>query len=142
MPALNRVELIGRLGRDPEARFTTSGKKYAAFSVAVSHTWKSAEGVKQEATDWFTVNAWGKLGEICLQYLKKGRLVFVEGQLRTSKWEDKQSGETRTRTYVSAGGMQMLERKPGEAEHVEESEADAADMLDLSLETDADLLPI
>lgn len=140
MPALNRVELIGNLGRDPEARFTPSGKKYAVFSMAVSRTWKSADGAKQEATDWFQINAWGKLGEICLQYLKKGRLVFIEGQLRTDKWEDKQSGETRTRTYVVPTGMQMLERKPGEAEHVEEPEADTADMLDLSLEPDHDTI--
>lgn len=142
MPALNRIELIGRLGRDPEARFTASGKKYAVFSVAVSRTWRSADGQKQEATDWFQINAWGKLGETCLNYLKKGRLVFVEGQLRTDKWEDKQSGETRSRVYVFASGMQMLERKPGESEHDEEPETDAGDMLDLSLESDPDLLSV
>jgi single-strand DNA-binding protein len=140
MPALNRIELIGRLGRDPEARFTPSGKKYAVFSIAVSRIWKSADGAKQEATDWFQINAFGKLGEICLQYLKKGRLAFIEGQMRMNRWEDKQSGETRTRAYIFATGLQMLERKPGETEHVEESEVDETDMLDLSLETDPDLI--
>ena len=126
MPALNRVELIGNLGHDPEARFTTSGKKYASFSIAVSRTWKSADGEQQKATDWFRVNAWGKLGEICLDYLKKGRLVFIEGRLRSERWEDKESGETRSRVIVVASGMQMLDRKPGDGvEPVEEvGEAD------------------
>ena len=122
MPALNRVQLIGRLGRDPEARFTATGKKYATFTVAVNRTWKSAEGEKQEATDWFLVNAWGKLGEICLDYLKKGRLVFIEGRLRSERWEDKDTGEQRTLTVVVARNMQMLDRKPDEAEVIAEEE--------------------
>jgi len=125
MPALNRVQLIGNLGRDPEARFTANGKKYAIFSVAVNRSWKSADGEKQEATDWFTINAWGKLGEICLQYLKKGRLVFVEGRLQTDRWEDKDSGETHSRIFVVAQTMQILDRKPDEADVVAEEEAAA-----------------
>ncbi|HEY4720371.1 MAG TPA: single-stranded DNA-binding protein, partial [Anaerolineae bacterium] len=88
MPALNRVQLIGNLGRDPEARFTSNGKKYATFTLAVNRNWKSAEGEKHEATDWFLVNAWGKLAEVCLSYLKKGRLVFVDGRLQTDRWDD------------------------------------------------------
>jgi single-strand DNA-binding protein len=116
MPALNHVELIGHLGRDPEARFTANGKKYAVFSVAVNRTWKSADGEKREAADWFLVNAWGKLGEICLEYLKKGRLVFIDGRLRSERWEDKENGETHSRTLVVARSMQMLDRKPDEAE--------------------------
>lgn len=121
MPALNRVELIGYLGHDPEARFIPNGKKYASFSIAISRTWKSADGEQQKATDWFRVNAWGKLGEICLDYLKKGRLVFIEGRLRSERWEDKESGETRSRVIVVASGMQMLDRKPGDSvEPVEE----------------------
>ncbi|HEY4688844.1 MAG TPA: single-stranded DNA-binding protein [Anaerolineae bacterium] len=122
MPALNRVQLIGNLGRDPEARFTATGKKYATFSVAVNRTWKSAEGEKQEATDWFLVNAWGKLADICLDYLKKGRLVFIEGRLRSERWEDKDSGEQHTRTVVVATTMQILDRKPDETEIVAEEE--------------------
>jgi single-strand DNA-binding protein len=116
MPALNRVQLIGNLGRDPEARFTANGKKYAVFTVAVNRTWKSADGEKHDAADWFLVNAWGKLGEICLQYLKKGRLVFIEGQLRSERWEDKETGEQHARTIIVAGSMQMLDRKADEAE--------------------------
>ena len=123
MPALNRVQLIGNLGRDPEARFTPTGKKYATFTLAVNRTWKSAEGEKQEATDWFLVNAWGKLGEICLQYLKKGRLVFIEGELHSERWEDKDSGEPHSRVVVWARNMQMLDRKPDEAEVITEEES-------------------
>ncbi len=122
MPALNHVQLIGHLGRDPEARFTTNGKKYAGFSVAVNRTWKSADGEKHEAADWFLVNAWGKLGETCLEYLKKGRLVFIEGRLRSDRWEDKDSGELQSRTIVIATNVQMLDRKPDEAEIVDEAE--------------------
>src|SRR3989304_10037016 len=122
MPALNRVQLIGNLGRDPEARFTATGKKYATFSVAVNRTWKSAEGEKQEATDWFLVNAWGKLADICLDYLKKGRLVFIEGRLRSERWEDKDSGEQHTRTVVVATTMQILDPQPDETEIVAEEE--------------------
>ncbi len=127
MPALNRVQLIGNLGRDPEARFTANGKKYAVFSVAVNRTWKSAEGEKQEAVDWFLVNAWGKLADICLNYLKKGRLIFVEGRLRTDRWEDKDSGETHYRTGVVAQSMQILDRKPEEPEAVEAPTEDLAE---------------
>ena len=123
MPALNRVQLMGNLGRDPEARYTTNGKKYAVFTVAVNRAWKSADGEKHDAVDWFLVNAWGKLGEICLQYLKKGRLVFLEGQLRSDRWEDKDTGEPHTRTIIVANSMQMLDRKPEEPE-VAETPAD------------------
>ena len=127
MPALNRVQLIGYLGRDPEARFTTTGKKYATFTVAVTRTWKSAEGEKQEHTDWFLVNAWNKLGETCIQYLKKGRLVFIEGRLRSERWEDKDSGETHSRTIVVAANVQWLDRKPDEADVIVEEEEPVAE---------------
>ena len=126
MPTLNHVQLIGRLGRDPEARFTANGKKYAAFSIAVNRAWTSADGEKREAADWFLINAWGKLGETCLQYLKKGRLVFVEGRLRADRWEDKDSGEPQSRTIVMATNLQMLDRKPDEAEVIDEEELVAA----------------
>ena len=125
MPALNRVQLIGNLGRDPEARFTSNGKKYTTFTLAVNHIWKSAEGEKHEATDWFLVNAWGKLAEICLSYLKKGRLVFVEGRLQTDRWDDK--GETHYRTTVVTQSLQILDRKPEEPEVVETPVEDLAE---------------
>jgi len=87
MPSLNRIQLIGHLGKDPEVRVTPKGLKVCTFSIAVSRRWKSSAGEDKEATDWFNVEAWGHLGEICKQYLRKGRLVFLEGQLRTDRYE-------------------------------------------------------
>jgi len=126
MPSLNRVQLIGYLGRDAEARFTAKGTKYATFSLAVNRTWKSAEGEKHEATDWFTINAWGKLGDFAAQYLKKGRLVLVEGRLQTDRWDDAK-GETHYRTTVIARSIQLLDRRPEEPEEVEMPVEEAAD---------------
>lgn len=114
MPALNRVQLIGRLGRDPETRFTPTGKKVAQFSLAVDRRWRTAEGESKEATDWFNVEAWGRLGEVCQQYLGKGRLVYLEGRLQTDRYE--QQGETRYFTKVVAQTMQMLDRRAEEDE--------------------------
>ena len=113
MPSLNKVQLIGRLGKDPEGRFTPTGKNVVHFSLAVSNRWKSAEGEAREATEWVNIEAWGRLGEICHQYLHKGSLVFLEGRLKTDKYDDK-SGETKYYTKVVALSMQMLDRKPEE----------------------------
>ena len=121
MPALNKVQLIGRLGKDPEARFTSKGKKYTRFSLGVDRTWKDPQGGEQEP-DWFNIEAWGKLGELCAEYLKKGRLVYIEGRLRTAQWQDKETKETHYRTIVVASNMQMLDRKRTEPEVVIESE--------------------
>ncbi len=112
MPALNRVQLMGRLGKDPEGKFTPTGKKVTHFSVAISNRWKSKEGEAKEYTEWVNVEAWGRLGEVCQEYLKKGSLVFIEGRLKTDKYEDK--GETKYFTKVVALTMQMLDRKPSE----------------------------
>ena len=106
MPALNRVQLIGRLGKDPESKFTPTGKKVAHFSVAISNRWKSREGEMKESTEWVNVEAWERLGETCQEYLKKGSLVYVEGRLKTDKYEDK--GETRYFTKVVAQMVQFL----------------------------------
>jgi single-strand DNA-binding protein len=119
MAGLNRVQLIGYLGRDPETRFTPTGSKVCNFSVAVTRRWKSSEGEAREATDWFNVDAWGRLGEVCQEYLSKGRLVFIEGRLQTDRVE--QEGETRFYTKVIANQMQMLDRKPEEPELPEEA---------------------
>ena len=113
MPTLNRVQLIGRLGKDPESRFTPNGKKVAHFSLAVSNRWKTADGENKEYTEWVNIEAWGRLGEICQQYLHKGSLVFLEGRLKTDKYEDK-GGETKYYTKVVALVMQMLDKKPEE----------------------------
>lgn len=111
MPALNRVQLIGYLGKEPESRFTPNGRKVAHFSVAITQRWKSNNETK-EYTEWVNVEAWGRLGEICQQYLKKGSLVFVEGRLKTDKYEDK--GETKYYTKVVALALQFLDRKPAD----------------------------
>jgi single-strand DNA-binding protein len=108
MPALNRVQLIGRLGKDPESKFTPTGKKVTHFSIAISNRWKSKDGEAKEYTEWVYIEAWGRLGEICGEYLKKGSLVFVEGRLKTDRVEDK------FYTKVVALAMQMLDRKPSE----------------------------
>ena len=126
MPSLNRVQLIGYLGRDAETRFTAKGTQYATFSLAVNRTWKSAEGEKHEATDWFFVNAWRKLGDFAVQYLKKGRLVLVEGRLQTDRWDDAK-GETHYRTTVVARSIQLLDRRPEEPEEVETPVEEAVD---------------
>ncbi len=112
MPALNHVELIGHLGRDPETRFTATGKKMCHFTVAVNRRGASEP-------DWFLVNAWEKLGEVCQQYLTKGRLVYISGRLQTDRWTD-DKGETQYRTQVVARQMQMLDRKPEEQDIVAE----------------------
>jgi single-strand DNA-binding protein len=116
MPSLNRVQLIGNLGRDPETRFTPQGSKICKFSVAVNRHWTSSEGEAKEATDWFNIEAWGRLGEICQEYLTKGSLVFIEGRLQTDQYE--KDGEKRYITKVVASQMQMLDRKAGESEPV------------------------
>jgi single-strand DNA-binding protein len=113
MPALNRVQLIGHLGKDPESRFTPTGKKVAQFSIAISQRWKSG-GETKEYTEWVNVEAWGRLGEVAQQYLKKGSLVYLEGRLKTDKYEDKDKGETKYYTKVVALLMQFLDKKPAD----------------------------
>lgn len=120
MPALNRVQLIGYLGKDPEAHVTPTGKNVTNFSLAVDRRWRTAEGERKEVTDWFQIVAWGRLGEICNQYLSKGRLVYIEGRLQTQRYE--QQGETRYFTRVIADQIQMLDRPPEEEEEVLEEE--------------------
>ncbi len=113
MPSLNHVQLIGRLGKDPEGRFTPNGKKVTHFSMAVSQRWKTKEGEAKESTEWVNVEAWGRLGEVCEQYLHKGSLIYLEGRLKTDRYEDK-GGETKYFTKIVAQSMQMLDRKPEE----------------------------
>jgi single-strand DNA-binding protein len=110
MPTLNRVQLIGRLGKDPESKYTPTGKKVAHFSIAVSQRWKSKEGETKEYTEWVNAEAWGRLGEVSQEYLKKGSLVYLEGRLKTDKYEDK-DGDTKYFTKVVALGLQFLDKK-------------------------------
>lgn len=131
MPTLNRVQLIGRLGRDPESKYTPTGKKVCHFSLAVSSRWKDKNGETRETTEWANIEAWGRLGEICQEYLKKGSLVFVEGRLKTDKYEDRESGETKYFTKIVAQTLQFLDKREKE-EPVMAIEEDAADYEALS----------
>ena len=110
MASLNRVQLIGRLGRDPEARFTPTGKKVVHFSLAVSTHWKSREGETNESTEWVNIEAWERVAEVCQEFLKKGSLVYLEGRLKIDKYEE--NGETRFFTKVVASVVEFLDRKP------------------------------
>lgn len=112
MPTLNRVQLIGRLGKDPESKFTPTGKKVCHFSLAVSNRWKDKSGETKEVTEWVNIEAWGRLGEVCQEYLKKGSLVFLEGRLKTDKYEA--NGETKYFTKVVAQTLQFLDKREKE----------------------------
>lgn len=105
--SLNKVMIIGRLGRDPEMRYTPSGRPVTSFSVATSRSWSTAEGDRRTETEWFNVVAWGSLAEICKQYLSKGQQVYVEGRLQTRYWEDSE-GTKHSSTEVVANEMIML----------------------------------
>lgn len=118
---LNQCQFIGRLGKDPEVRYTPGGKAVASFSIAVGSSWKDASGEKQEATEWVNVTAFDKLGEICGEYLKKGSQAFISGRMRTEKYDDKE-GVTRYSTKIIADRMQML---GGKAEGGERAPAPA-----------------
>lgn len=109
--SLNRATIIGNLTRDPELRNTTSGQSVTNFSVATSSQWTDAAGQRQERTEYHSIVAWGKLAEICSQYLGKGRKVYVEGRLQTREWEA-QDGQKRQRTEIVADNMIMLDRAP------------------------------
>lgn len=105
---LNKVMIIGGLGSDPEMRYTPSGKPVTSFSVAVSRGWRTSEGERKEATEWFNVVSWGNLAEICNQHLHKGSQVYIEGRLQTRNWEDA-SGTRHYRTELVANEMIILD---------------------------------
>ncbi len=105
--SVNRVIIIGNLGRDPEVRFTASGKPVANFPVATSEVWTDAEGNRQERTEWHNIVVWGKQAEACGQYLAKGRQVYVEGSIRTRQYDDKE-GNRRYMTEIVAQRVQFL----------------------------------
>ena len=118
---VNKVILIGRLGADPEIRYTPSGAEVATFRMATSESWTNKSGEKEERTEWHRIVAWRGLAKICGEYLSKGKLVYVEGRLRTRSWEDR-DGNKRTTTEIEASDMKMLggvgeaSRKAKEAE--------------------------
>lgn len=119
MASLNKVLLIGNLGRDPEVRYMTNGEAVANFSIATTESWKGKDGQKQERTEWHSIVMYRKLAEIAAQYLKKGSAVYIEGKLQTRKWQDK-DGKDRYTTEIIADELKMLggggEKPQGKAE--------------------------
>jgi len=125
---LNKVMIIGNLGRDPEMRYTPSGRPVTTFSVASSRTWNTSEGEKRVETEWFNVVAWSSLAEICKQHLTKGQQVYIEGRLQTRHWDDSE-GNKHTSVEIVASEMIILgerrdsgETTTSDAETVEEDE--------------------
>lgn len=107
---LNKVMIIGHLGRDPEMRYTPSGRPVTTFTVAVSRSWNTVDGERHNETEWFNIVAWGNLAEICKQYLYKGQQVYVEGRLQTRRWEDKE-GQKHVSVEIVASEMMMLSER-------------------------------
>jgi single-strand DNA-binding protein len=105
---VNRVTLVGRLGKDPETRYTSGGQAVANFSVATDETYKDRAGERQKRTEWHRIVMWGKLAEIAQQYLKKGALVYLEGRIQSRQWEDKRDGQKKTSYEIVADTMKML----------------------------------
>jgi single-strand DNA-binding protein len=109
--SLNKVMIIGYLGREPEMRYTSSGKAVTTFSVAANRSWSSSSGERHEETEWFTIVAWGNLAEICKQHLSKGSQVYIEGRLQTRRWEDSEGKKHAAVEVVANEMIQLGEKK-------------------------------
>lgn len=120
---LNKVMIIGHLGRDPEMRYTPSGRPVTTFPVATSRSWNTVDGERHTETEWFNVVAWGNLAEICKQYLNKGQQVYIEGRLQTRKWEDKEGNKHSSVEIVASEMMMLGERR--DSSHANNTEAEA-----------------
>ena len=120
MANLNKVMLIGRLGQDPEIRYTQSGSAVANVSIATNDYWTDKQGGKQERTEWHSLVLWGKLADLAQSYLKKGSQVYVEGRLQTRDWEDQQ-GQKHYKTEVVVTTMQFLDSKMSDSSNTEYS---------------------
>ena len=116
MRGLNKVMIIGQLGRDPEMRYTPSGKPVNSFAVETKRTWVTPEGERREDSEWFNVVAWGNLAEICKQHLVRGQQVYIEGRLQTRGWEDA-DGKRHYRTEIVANEMVLLGERRAHAAH-------------------------
>jgi single-strand DNA-binding protein len=110
---VNKVILIGNLGRDPEVRSTPSGQPVASFTLATNRRWRDKNGQKQEQTEWHSIVVWGKQAEIAGQYLTKGKQIYLEGRLQTRSWDDRQSGEKKYKTEIVCDNFQMLSSPRG-----------------------------
>lgn len=108
---VNKVILVGNLGKDPEVRYMPNGNAVANFTVATSESWKDQQGQMQERTEWHNIVMYRRLAEIAGEYLKKGSKVYLEGKLQTSKWQDQQTGQDRYKTEINVNEMQMLDSR-------------------------------
>lgn len=126
MRGVNKVILVGTVGRDPETRYMPSGGAVTNVSLATSEHWNDkATGQRQEATEWHRLVFMGKLAEVVAEYVKKGSKLYVEGSIRTRKWQDKQTGQDRYSTEIRADSMQMLDSRGERQEPVDTGEADS-----------------
>jgi single-strand DNA-binding protein len=112
--SLNKVQLIGNLGKDPELRYTAGGVAVATFTMATNESWKDQDGNLQERTEWHNIVAWRKLAEICGEWLKKGKKVYIEGRIQTRSYDDKNTGAKRYITEIVADNMIMLDGGRGQ----------------------------
>lgn len=138
--SLNKVTLIGNLGKDPELSYTASGIAVAKFSIATGERWKDQDGNVQERTEWHNIVAWRKLAEICGQYLKKGSKVYLEGKLQTRSWDDKNTGVKRYTTEIVADDLIMLDGK-GNSGGDMSNNAGSSSMAEPAAEPEKDDLP-
>jgi len=113
--SLNKVMLIGNLGRDPEVRYTSSSVPVATFSIATNESWQDQDGNTQERTEWHNIVTWRKLAEICHQYLRKGSKIYIEGRIQTRSYDDKNTGAKKYITEIVASNMIMLDSREGGA---------------------------
>jgi len=125
--SLNKVMLIGNLGRDPEVRYTPSGVAVATFTIATNESWRDQEGNTQERTEWHNIVAWRKLAEICGEWLKKGKKVYIEGRLQTRSYDDKNTGTKRYTTEIVADNMIMLDSRGASGESAPQAPAQSSE---------------
>lgn len=123
---LNKVMIIGRLGQDPEMRYTPSGRPLTKFQLAANRSWTTADGEKKTDTEWFNIVAWGKLAEICNQHLKKGQQVYIEGRLHTRRWQD-DDGANHSSVEVITQEMIMLDGRAGDENNPESDDMPGED---------------
>ena len=135
--SVNKVILVGNLGKDPELKHTAGGMAVAKFTLATNERFKDKNGEWQERTEWHNITCWGRTAEVAAEYLKKGRSVYVEGGLRTDSWEDKQTGQKRYQTYVNVNDMVLLGGGRGD----EGSRAPSRSDFDQSSHADFDSTP-
>jgi len=125
--SLNKVMLIGNLGRDPEVRYTPSGVAVATFTIATNESWRDQDGNTQERTEWHNIVAWRKLAEICGEWLKKGKKVYIEGRLQTRSYDDKNTGTKRYMTEIVADNMIMLDSRGSAGESTQQAPAQSSE---------------